>query len=289
MVSNQQYKFQMSQLNKPLATYKSSTLNIVMFNVLSILFIATGLFIGYIILFLFQKDSSFKMPLQITLLGLAFIGCGIYVNIIGHKMFPKIEFRLYQTGVSIIKGKHNHEIFLPFKDLVDIAYYRFGWGEGAVHFAFRKSENDEWYMISPNINKQEELIQQFRQLYIQQRTPVIMDELYTGKEVHFKFTSGQGAIKAFFFGGSARSMLSQFDNILTIGKQTVRFKGNSVYFNDIQSISTAGDSEIILFDKTGNKIFSCYLSRITSADVLVELLQTLIVNKHGKKEHVTFQ
>jgi hypothetical protein len=274
----------MSQLNSPLATYKSGKLNGVLFNVLSILFIALGLFIWCLLIFLSQKDSSFKIPLTITLLSLAFIGIGTYVNIIRSKMFPKIEFCLYPTSIAIIKGRRSREIFIPYKDIADTAYYRFGSGGGVVHFAFRRSENDEWYMISPNINKQGELIQQFRQLYIQQRTPVLMDELHTGKEMRFKFTSGAGAIKAFFLGGSARSMLSQFDNILTIDKQALHFKGNDFYFRDIQSISIAGDSEILLFDKTGNKIFSCYLSRLTSADVLVELLHTLITNKQDKKD-----
>ncbi len=206
------------------------------------------------------------------------IALGAFLFYRGKQLSGQPSFKLTDDAVIIIENKTRSERAIQLKDITEQRTFYLGRGYNVEHLAFRKSENEDWYIIGVGIKQSRELIQRFKNAYLQNRLPILQSMLNSGKEVSFNMSSNRDVFKNKITALKTTDMLKGFDEIIGVNSERINFKGKEYYFSDIQSVTFPSDGEIAVYSKTGDKLFTVYYLLISNSELFFELLKSRLHN-----------
>ncbi|GAA3762632.1 hypothetical protein [Flavobacterium ginsengiterrae] len=215
---------------------------------------------------------------QFRLLPLLCIGLGAFLFYRGRQLSDQPSFKLTDDAIIIIENKTRTERAIQLKDITEQRTFYLGRGYYVEHLAFRKNENEEWYIIGAGIKEANELIYRFKDAYLLNRLPILQNMLESGKEVTFNMSSDNDILKNKITALKATDMLKGFKEIVTVNSEKINFKGKDYFFSDIQSVTFPSDGEIAVYSKTGDTLFTVYYLLISNPELFVELLKSRLNN-----------
>lgn len=250
-------------------TYNSSSLNsnLLMAAAILCLTIGAGCFF---ILFKYSEQmpelaNESKKSLFLFLIG------GIFFFVLSRKILPKESFELSETDITVINRKTKERKQILIRDIKnEVSFYS---GKmSLLHLGFQKNDDDDWHIIDPQVKNYMELIQNFKNLYQKQRTPILIQQQDNGNDIIFKTSSDNNPTMNQMV-HAPLSRLSKYNKNILVSKTKVRINNKDFFFTDMQTASITHDGNIVAFNKSGDEMFVIFYSQITSPDVFLELLQ----------------
>ncbi|WP_343613044.1 hypothetical protein [Flavobacterium sp.] len=242
--------------------------------VIILLFVVGGASLWLIIKLGFNNPQT----AQYKLLPFLCIALGALLFYRGKQLSNQSSFKLTDDAIIIIESKTRTERAIQLKDIIEQRTFYLGKTYQVEHLAFRKSENEDWYIIGIGIKQSRELIQRFKDAYLHNRLPILQSMLNNGKKVIFNMSSSSDVFKNKITALKTTDMLKGFDEIVEVNSERISFKGKEYYFSDIQSVTFPSDGEIAVYSKTGDKLFTVYYLLISNPELFFELLKSRLHN-----------
>ncbi|KOP39600.1 hypothetical protein DBB36_14385 [Flavobacterium sp. WLB] len=250
-------------------TYNSSALNSNLLMAVAILCLTIG---ATCFFFLFNHSAEIselanksKKSIFLFLIG------GIFFFVLSRKMLPKVNFELSENDITIINRKTKKRKQISIRDITnEVSFYS---GKmSLLNLAFQKNDGEEWYIINSDVKNYMELINHFKNLYHEQRTPILAEQLDNGNNIVFKTSTDNNPIMNQMV-HAPLSRLSKYNKNTVLSKTKVIINNKDFLFSDMKTVTLTQDGNIAVFSKNGDEMFIVLYSQMTSPDVFLELLR----------------
>lgn len=243
-----------------------------------ILFFSVGVFFSWVYFsFLGDQNTSsinFKGDLNVILMiALAFIAVGA-ICLIWYVCFrQKIqEVSLYSEGLTIRNKKEC--LSCRFEEIADVYDFYDGRNAGSKGLSFHTEKSDKWWHINMNLSGYYELRGLFNEKLIEQKAPILLEQLRQGKTVIFhQIPNMSSRLKS-------KVMTLSFNlkemNKIFLTSSTLTIDNNTFQIKEIDNLKdNIWTDKMYINNAAGQTLYSTHVSAILSAPLLHALLIAL--------------
>lgn len=239
--------------------------------VLGIVCLALAGFVVYLSTIAPQKNP----PLFFGTAGLlAFCGvCGLAASV-WQKKLRQPSYEVYENGVAQIVGSQRQ--YTPFTEIEDL--YLFSSGQTvmsgmATNLAYRRNAGEPFKWISQHLSGYMDFQQLFRELYLRERQPVVLETLARGGAVTFNYISTGQVWR--------KRVSGKFLNITTqpivMTRDALEVQGQKVPLSSLRNVDlNAWSEKVVIKDAAGNTVLSTIGLGILGLDLFLNTLSLLL-------------
>lgn len=239
--------------------------------VLGIVCLALAGFVVYLSTIAPQKNP----PLFFGTAGfLAFCGvCGLAASV-WQKKLRQPSYEVYENGVAQIVGSQRQ--YTPFTEIEDL--YLFSSGQTvmsgmATNLAYRRNAGEPFKWISQHLSGYMDFQQLFRELYLRERQPVVLETLARGGAVTFNYISTGQVWR--------KRVSGKFLNITTqpivMTRDALEVQGQKVPLSSLCNVDlNAWSEKVVIKDAAGNTVLSTIGLGILGLDLFLNTLSLLL-------------
>lgn len=209
--------------------------------------------------------------------GIAGLGCSVW-----QKKLRQPSYEIYERGVAQIIGAQR--TFTPFWEIEDL--YLFSSGQmvmsGMVtNLAYRRNAGEPFKWISQHLSRFMDFQHLFRELYLREQQPAVLDTLASGGSVRFNYISTGQVWR--------KRMSGKFLNVTTqpivITADALDVQGQKVPLTSLRNVDlNAWTEKVIIKDAAGKTVLSTIGMGILSLDLFLNTLSLLLEHHQGAAE-----
>lgn len=205
---------------------------------------------------------------------LAFCGvCGLAASV-WQKKLRQPSYEVYENGVAQIVGSQRQ--YTPFTEIEDL--YLFSSGQTvmsgmATNLAYRRNAGEPFKWISQHLSGYMDFQQLFRELYLRERQPVVLETLARGGAVTFNYISTGQVWR--------KRVSGKFLNITTqpivMTRDALEVQGQKVPLSSLRNVDlNAWSEKVVIKDAAGNTVLSTIGLGILGLDLFLNTLSLLL-------------
>lgn len=209
---------------------------------------------------------------------LAFCGLCALGGSVWQKKLRQPSYEIYEKGVARIVGAQKQ--YTPFSEIEDL--YLFSSGQTVMsglptNLAYRRNAGESFNWISLHLSGYMDFQQLFRELYLRERQPVVLETLAAGGAVVFNYIS-TGQVWRKRMSGKFLSVTTQ---PIVITRDALEVQGQRVPVSSLRNVDlNAWSQKVVIKDAAGNTVLSTIGLGILGLDLFLNTLSLLLEQNH---------
>jgi len=205
---------------------------------------------------------------------LAFCGLGALATSVWQKKLRQPSYEIYEKGVTRIVGAQ--KTYTPFAEIEDL--YLFSSGQTvmsglATNLAYRRNAKESFNWISLHLSGFMDFQQLFRELYLRERQPVVLETLASGGAVTFNYIS-TGQVWRKRMSGKFLSITTQ---PIVVTRDALEVQGQKVPVSSLRNVDlNAWTEKVVIKDAAGNTVLSTIGLGILGLDLFLNTLTLML-------------